>query len=267
MSTSTTRIAIVGAAGRMGTSLLLNGANRDDIHLVAAIVKPGEVDGDVIGPERTPVAEDLQLITEVDADVVIDFSTPASCIQAAQLCADAHIPFVSGTTGLDVAQLDILVDLSRRISLLHCANFSVGVNLLAHLVERAARGFGESVDIEIFEAHHRHKVDAPSGTAKLLGHAAAQGRGVELEDVARWSREGHTGPRGSQEIGFQTLRGGDIVGEHTAYFCVDGERLELTHRATDRGIFARGALRAARWLSTRSPGNYEMADVIFGRNH
>lgn len=261
MSNAPTRLAIIGAAGRMGTSLLANAAERGDLVVGTAIVAPGDNSVGPLGPEAIEATTDLDSL--VGLDVAIDFSTPDSCLRSARKCAELGLAFVSGTTGLSSDQLAELMELSTQIALLHSANFSVGVNLLAHLVELAASGFGDEVDIEIFEAHHRHKVDAPSGTAKLLGRAAAKGRNLDLESAARWSREGHTGPRTDDEIGFQVLRGGDIVGEHTAYFCVDGERLELTHRATDRAIFARGALRAARWLHGRQPAKYDMTDVLF----
>ena len=263
MSTSPISLAIVGAAGRMGTSLLENAAARDDLEVIAAIVAPNGQNPDVLGPQEVATTDDAVAIG--DADVVIDFSAPAAFLNAARICAANSVPIVSGTTGLSTEQWEEIDELGQQVALLYAANYSVGVNLLAHLVERTASGFGDDADIEIFEAHHRHKVDAPSGTAKLLGRAAAKGRDRDLDDVARWSREGHTGARTDDEIGFQVLRGGDIVGEHTAFFCVDGERLELTHRATDRGIFARGALRGARWLAGRPAGRYDMSNVLFGK--
>lgn len=263
MSDSTpTSVAIVGAAGRMGTSLLENAASSDDLEVAIGVVAPGDDTPRTVGPNNTPVTTDATQIAE--ADVAIDFSAPTGFVEAAQICAESNTPLVSGTTGLSDEQWQRIDDAAEQAPLLYAANYSVGVNILADLVERAADGFGDGADVEIFEAHHRHKVDAPSGTAKLLGEAAAKGRNQNLDDVARWTRHGHTGERSDDEIGFQVLRGGDIVGEHTAYFCVDGERLELTHRATDRGIFARGALRAARWLVGQSPGRYDMTDVLFG---
>ena len=265
MSDSPTRVAIYGAAGRMGTSLLENAAEDDALQVVAALVHPDYRGPTRLGPQALEPLTTLEELDDLEVDVLIDFSTPDAALAAARYCEEYSIPFVSGTTGLSQDQLITFQELSRQIPLLHAANFSVGVNLLSHLVERAAQGIGEDVDIEIFEAHHRRKVDAPSGTALLLGEAAARGRDLNLEEVALLSREGHTGPRPSEAIGFQVLRGGDIVGEHTVYFCIQGERLELTHRATDRGIFARGALRAARWLSGRRPGRYEMADVLFSK--
>lgn len=259
---SVLRLAIIGAAGRMGRSLLENIAQTSDLEAAAALVRPEELTLGALGPQQI---EPTTTLDTKSVDVVVDFSAPAACLQAARACAQSGTPLISGTTGLSPEELTELSGLSQDFPLLHAANFSVGTNLLAHLLEEAARAIGDSVDIEIFEAHHRHKVDAPSGTALLLGEAAARGRGLRLSDVAKLSRQGHTGPRSDTEIGFQVLRGGDIVGEHTAYLCTPGERLELTHRATDRGIFARGALRAARWIATRQPGIYTMSDMLFDK--
>lgn len=258
---SALRLAIIGAAGRMGTSLLENAAAQTGLQITTALVRADDLDQGPLGPQQiTPTTT----LDTADVDVVIDFSTPSACLATARICAQSATPLVSGTTGLTPDEQAELQALSDNFALLHAANFSVGVNLLAHLTEEAARAFGDTVDIEIFEAHHRHKVDAPSGTALMLGEAAARGRDLRLSDVAKYSRQGHTGVRTDHEIGFQVLRGGDIVGEHTAFFCVAGERLELTHRATDRGIFARGALRAARWIVAQKPGTYSMADMLFG---
>ena len=263
MSTHAIHIAIVGAAGRMGTQLLEEAAKLDALKVSAAIVAPqSEHVGQPLGPQGLIATSDLGAIANVD--VVIDFSSPDACAQVAEHAADAGIAMVSGTTGLSAEQHQALDVASGSIPLLLAANFSVGVNLLEHLVELASRGFGGDADIEIFEAHHRRKVDAPSGTALMLGHAAARGRDWNLEEVATWAREGHTGPRPDDAIGFQVLRGADIVGEHTVYLCAAGERLELTHRATDRAIFARGALRAARWLAGKPAGRYQMRDLLFG---
>lgn len=260
------RVAIVGAAGRMGQSLLENGAAHEEIEVVAALVGPNYEGPPELGPQKLKPLSTLEDLQGSLVDVIVDFSSPKGCLKAANYARKEALAFVSGTTGHSSEELQELQKIAREIPLLLAANFSVGVNLLSHLVERAAQGIGDSVDIEIFEAHHRRKLDAPSGTALMLGEAAARGRDLELDEVALVSREGHTGPRHAETIGFQVLRGGDIVGEHTVYFCVDGERLELTHRATDRGIFARGALRAARWVAHKSPGRYEMADVLFSKS-
>jgi 4-hydroxy-tetrahydrodipicolinate reductase len=260
-----TKIAIVGAAGRMGLELLAAAAAApDDYQVIAAIERPesGRL-GSPLGPQQIISIGSLDECV-AECDVVIDFSSPASCLSAARVATGAGVRFVSGTTGLDAAQRAELAACARGAAMIHAANFSVGVNILSHLVELAARATGPGFDLEVFEAHHRRKLDAPSGTALLLGEAAARGRGLDLPDAATWSRHGHTGARAQDTIGFQVVRGGDIVGEHTVFMCADGERLEFTHRATDRGIFARGALRAARWLVGRRPGLYTMHDVLFG---
>ena len=254
------RLALVGASGRMGRLIASHAADFDFI-LSAAIVGPGN--------QATQISPDIFTTSKVelnDADIVIDFSTPDACISAVQAAVDANIPFVSGTTGLSIEQEAILRDASTKIPLLHAANFSVGVNVLEHLVELASRSTGTAFDLEVLEAHHKNKVDAPSGTALFLGKAAARGRGHSLNDVATWSRHGHVGARKDEEIGFQVIRGGSVVGEHTVFLLGSGERLELTHRANDRAIFAKGALRAAYWLLSATPGGYSMRDVLFAPN-
>lgn len=256
-------VAVVGAAGRMGAELLENASLIEDISITDALVRPGsDVVGTSLGPDAVHASSDFETAIE-NADVVIDFSAPESCLRAAAIAAKTQTPFISGTTGLSPAQANELKGYSSDTAILWASNFSVGVNVLERLVELASRAVGENFDIEILEAHHRDKVDAPSGTARFLGKAAARGRGQTLEEDACYARHGQVGPRASGEIGFQTIRGGDIVGEHTVFLCADGERLELTHRATDRGIFARGALRAARWLSAQPAGWYAMQDVLF----
>lgn len=257
------KLAIVGAGGRMGRSLLENASHMAGLQVVAAIVRP---DSPRVGAELgiQGLRGTTDLSAHIDAcDVVIDFSTPESAAHTARIAADAGTPFVSGTTGLGPAHLEALDACAQETAVLHAANFSVGVNVLARLVELASQATADGFDLEIFEAHHNRKVDAPSGTALLLGRAAAAGRGQELEDVAQWARHGQVGAREADEIGFSVVRGGDIVGEHTVFACGHGERLELTHRATDRGIFARGALHAARWIFGREPGAYTMNDMLF----
>lgn len=257
------QMAIVGAAGRMGVSLLDNAADLDTVHIVAAIDRPGSsILGEPLGRSQVVVTGNLaEHISQ--CDVIIDFSSPEACIQAARIASNAGCAFVSGTTGLSPEQQAVLDECANTIAVLQAANFSVGVNVLERLVELASQATGSDYNLEVFEAHHRHKVDAPSGTALFLGQAAARGRGHDLEDVAAWARHGHTGARTDDEIGFQVLRGGDIVGEHTVFLCGAGERLELSHRATDRGIFARGALRAGQWLFGKPAGMYSMKDVLF----
>lgn len=264
MSTHMSKLIIVGASGRMGRALIENAEQMEEVTVVAAIDRPGSSWlGERIGGVQ--LTGDLsEHISQ--ADVVIDFSAPESCVRAARIATQAGVRFVSGTTGLTAAQLEEVEECSKQAAVLHAANFSVGVNVLERLVELASAATGESFDLEIFEAHHRRKVDAPSGTALFLGEAAARGRDVSLDERAQWSRHGQVGAREPGEIGFQVLRGGDIVGEHTVFLCGDGERLELTHRATDRGIFARGALRAACWIATKRPGLYTMRDVLFSRS-
>jgi 4-hydroxy-tetrahydrodipicolinate reductase len=256
-------VTIVGAEGRMGTELLENAAEMDGVSVTDAVVRPGsETVGRELGPSGVSATDDLDTAVE-NADVVIDFSTPKACLKAAEFAAKHQTPFVSGTTGLSDEQIAELKGRSSDIPVLWAANFSVGVNVLEHLVELATKAAGKDFDIEIMEAHHRRKVDAPSGTALFLGKAAARARGADLDDVGVFAREGQTGERSDDEIGFQVVRGGDIVGEHTVYLCGPGERIELTHRATDRGIFARGALRAAAAMVGRHAGWYSMRDVLF----
>lgn len=256
------KLAVVGAGGRMGRSILENAQELEHVEVVAAIEHPGS---EWLGKTLHGVTVTGDLSEQVtQCTVIIDFSSPEACVRAARIATEAGVRFVSGTTGLGVTQLEQLNECSRQAAVLHAANFSVGVNILERLVELASRSSGSGFDLEVFEAHHRRKVDAPSGTALFLGEAAARGRGQELEQVAAWARHGQVGARADDEIGFQVVRGGDIVGEHTVFLCGEGERLELTHRATDRGIFARGALRAAGWLSTKHPGSYSMSDMLFG---
>ncbi|MEM1347180.1 MAG: 4-hydroxy-tetrahydrodipicolinate reductase [Myxococcota bacterium] len=258
-----TRIAIVGAGGRMGLSLLEHASADPALEVVAAIERPGSSHlGEPLGPEGISITGNLE--EHITAcDVVLDFSSPEACVRAARIASTNGTRFLTGTTGLDEAQQQALDACAAHTGVLQAANFSVGVNVLARLVELASNATGEGFDLEVFEAHHRHKVDAPSGTALLLGRAAAAGRGRELEDVAQWARHGQAGARTDDEIGFQVVRGGDIVGEHTVFLCAAGERIELTHRATDRGIFARGALRAAKWMTGKPAGKYAMNDVLF----
>lgn len=257
------KVAIVGAAGRMGLALLEHAHALEDMEVVAAIDSPGgDALGRRLGPDQVPVTGDLaEHIAQ--CDVVVDFSTPEAAVRAVRMAAGAGCAFVSGTTGLTASQQAVFDTCAQSIPVLQAANFSVGVNVLERLVELASRATGDAFDLEVFEAHHRRKVDAPSGTALFLGEAAARGRDTTLEASAQWTRHGQVGPRQDGEIGFQVVRGGDIVGEHTVFVCGAGERLELTHRATDRGIFAQGALRAALWLHARRAGVYTMGDVLF----
>ena len=196
------------------------------------------------------------------SDVLIDFSVPGALSVHLDVCIAANKPILIGTTGLEAVHHALIDEAAAMIPVLQTGNTSLGVNLLAALVEQAAAGLGDDWDIEIVEMHHRHKADAPSGTALMLGEAAARGRGVELNTVSERVRDGRTGARVAGKIGFANLRGGDVVGEHTVILAGPGERVELTHRAADRSIFARGAIRAALWTKGKDPGFYNMRDVL-----
>lgn len=233
------RIGIIGAEGRMGRAI------------AAAI---DETDGAALAGGAGE-GDDVAALAAI-SDVLVDFSAPG----ALEANLAAGVPLVVGTTGLDDAQQASIEDASSRIAILQSANMSLGVNLLAHLVREAAARLGDDWDIEIVEMHHRHKVDAPSGTALLLGRAAAEGRGVALEDVS--DRDGRAGARTPGAIGFASLRGGSVAGDHQLIFAAEGERIELGHRAESRDIFARGAVRAALWLAGKPPGRYAMTDVL-----
>ena len=263
-----TGIGVVGSGGRMGRFLLAEIAGAEGCRVAGGSVSPGSK---LIGRDLGELAGigALGLTAGGDAaavfkasDVVVDFTVPAAGATHAKLAAEHRKALVIGTTGLNPAQEAAIREAARRAPIVRAANTSLGVVLLATLVEEAARLLGEEYDIEILEMHHRHKVDAPSGTALALGEAAARGRAVELAARSQRVRDGHTGPRRSGDIGFATLRGGDVVGEHSVIFAAPGERVELSHRAGSRQIFARGALRAARWAAMQPPGLYDMKDVL-----
>ncbi len=262
------RIGVVGCAGRMGRTLLREVLAAEDLELAGGVEAPGHAAvGRDLGELAGVASLGLQVGTDVAAlaraaDVLVEFTLPEPTLEHLRLAAQVGTPMVIGTTGFDAAQRSELEALARAIPVVWAPNMSQGVNLLLALVETVARTLGGDFDIEILEMHHRHKVDAPSGTALALGEAAARGRGVVLDQVRVDVRSGHTGPRPEGAIGFAVLRGGDVVGEHVVVFAGEGERLELGHRATDRRIFARGALRAARWLAGRSPGLYGMRHVL-----
>lgn len=260
-------IAVVGASGRMGRAIAGLAAAQDDVRLVGAIVRPESA---AVG-EAVPGWPDLRYVGEVDrgigeADVVLDFSAPGASESLADRCAKQGRALLVGTTGLASGELERLEQAARETAVLIAPNTSMGVNLLIDLVRRAATALGEQYDIEILEAHHNRKADAPSGTALRLGEEAAAARGQTLESVADHQREGQTGPRTRGNIGFSVIRGGDIAGEHTVYFAGPGERIELTHRASSRDTFAQGAIDAARWLGGRPPGLYRMTDVVSGES-
>jgi len=262
------KLAIAGAAGRMGRVLTrivheTPGAEvaggieaRGSSHIGADM---GELAG--IGSLGVTVSDDpLNLFTRIDG--IIDFTVPAATLALSELAAQARIVHVIGTTGIDAAGEARIAAAARHARIVKSGNMSLGVNLLAALVRQVAASLGEDFDIEVLEMHHKHKIDAPSGTALLLGKAAAQGRGIDLATRSVRSRDGHTGARPQGDIGFATLRGGSVVGEHTVMFAGPAERIELTHKAESRDIFARGAVRAALWAMDKKPGLYSMTDVL-----
>ncbi|MBA1142281.1 4-hydroxy-tetrahydrodipicolinate reductase [Mesorhizobium neociceri] len=247
------KIAIAGALGRMGRQMALAAEADPRLQLVARFHRPGSAGEGLVQRD-----EALAL-----ADVVIDFTTPAASVDLAKACAARGGPaLVIGSTGFEPAELAAIATASKSVAIVRSGSYSLGLNMLTGLVEQAARALGPDADIEILEAHHRSKVDAPSGTALMLGEAAARGRGVILDDVAKRTRDGVTGPRPVGEIGFAVLRGGSIVGEHSVSLLAEGETLTLSHSAGDRSMFARGAIAAALWVARRPPGEYDMRDVL-----
>jgi 4-hydroxy-tetrahydrodipicolinate reductase len=262
------RIIVTGAAGRMGRMVVRAIHETEGVRLAGALEREdspwlGHDPGPLAGCPATRlaiVADPLPLL--LAADAIIDFSSPAASVDLAALAAQARIAHVIGTTGLAEEDLDKIDAAARHAPIVRSGNMSLGVNLLAALARRAAATLGEDFDIEIVEMHHRMKVDAPSGTALLLGEAAAAGRGVPLNTHSARGRDGLTGARRQGDIGFASLRGGTVVGDHSVIFAGEGERIVLTHHAEDRALFARGALLAARWAHGRKPGLYSMTDVL-----
>ncbi|MBZ9741272.1 MULTISPECIES: 4-hydroxy-tetrahydrodipicolinate reductase [unclassified Mesorhizobium] len=248
------RIAIAGALGRMGRQMAVAVLADARLALAARFHRPGSVGDGLVSRD-----EALGLV-----DVVIDFTTPAASADLARVCAGRGGPaLVIGSTGFDAAEAAIIADAARTIAVVRSGSFSLGLNMLVGLVGQAARALGpDDWDAEIFEAHHRQKIDAPSGTALMLGQAVADGRGVELDTVARRVRDGVTGARPAGEIGFAVVRGGSMVGEHSVSFCAEGETVTVSHSAGDRIMFARGAIAAALWVAGRTPGEYDMRDVL-----
>ena len=265
----TTRIGITGAAGRMGRTLIeaiaLAG---DELQLTAALERPGSSllgadAGELAGLGRNGVAVVSSLADVVDGiDVLIDFTVPAATLANVELCAERSVAMVIGTTGFSPEEQAVIAAAATRTPVCKASNFSTGVNLCFQLLDMAARVLGDDVDVEVYEAHHRHKVDAPSGTALSMGEVVAGALGRDLEKVAVYGRQGQTGARERDTIGFATVRAGDIVGDHTVMFAADGERVEITHKASSRMSFARGAVRAAGWLALQEPGLYDMQDVL-----
>lgn len=264
----TIKIAISGASGRMGKALIEAVSANDDTRLTAAIERPestliGADAGELAGIGKLGVALSGDLAAVIDQfDVLIDFSAPAATLNNAKLCAEHGKGLVIGTTGFTDEQKAELETRAKSTALCIAANYSTGVNLCLKLLDMAARVMGDDVDVEIYEAHHRHKVDAPSGTALRMGEVVANALGRDLSKTAVYGREGQTGARDRDTIGFATVRGGDVVGDHTVMFMADGERVEITHKASSRQSFARGAVRAALWLAQQKPGLYDMQDVL-----
>jgi len=262
------KIGVVGAAGRMGRMVIRAATEAEGCALGAAIEVEGSDDvgrdaGELagVGALGVEIGTDARAMFEA-VDAVIEFSLPMPTIHHARLAAQTGTAHVVGTTGLDREQEAILAEAGKDAPIVFAPNMSLGVNLLLALTERVAASLGEEWDIEILEMHHRMKVDAPSGTALGLGRAAAAGRGVDHEAKKRAVRDGHTGARERGTIGYATLRGGDVVGEHTVIFAGDGERVELSHKAGGRHVFAQGAVRAALWTRGKGPGLYTMKDVL-----
>lgn len=262
------RIGIVGCAGRMGRMLVKAVHDTDGAELSAGSEQPGSefITQDPAVLAGLP-ASGLEIMDDPAgvfalSDAVVDFTSPAATVAHARLADELGVALIPGTTGLDTSQQAEVEQAARSVPIVQAANYSVGVNVLQILTEQAARMMGDDFDIEVLEMHHRHKVDAPSGTALALGQAAAAGRSVDLDSVSQRVRDGITGERPRGEIGFATLRGGMVVGDHTVMFASDDERIELSHKASDRGLFAKGAIRAALWTEDKDPGLYSMRDVL-----
>ena len=262
------RVAVTGAAGRMGKTLIQAISSAEDLSLGAAFEHPespamGQDAGELAGVGRLDVAVSADPAAALDQfDVVIDFTVPDATLKLAEACASSGCGMVVGTTGFTEPQLQQLHAIQDRVALFMAPNMSLGVNLAFKLIEMAARVLGDSVAVEVLEAHHRHKIDAPSGTAVRMGEILAEALDRDLETDAIYGREGITGARQRKTIGFSTMRGGDIVGEHTVMFAGEGERIEITHRAQSRMNFATGALTAARFIAQQPPGLYNMQQLL-----
>ena len=262
------RIAVIGAAGRMGKTLIEAIQQAEGAALTAAIERPessligadaGELAG--VGKLDVRVVGDLRSVLD-DFDVLIDFTHPTSTLVNLDICRAAGKAMIIGTTGFCEDEKQLIAKAAERVPVVFAPNFSVGVNLTLKLLDMAARVMGDEADIEIIEAHHRHKVDAPSGTALRMGEVVADALGRDLQKVAVYGREGQTGARARDTIGFATVRAGDVVGDHTVLFATEGERIEITHKASSRMTFARGAVRSAIWLGERKSGLFDMQDVL-----
>jgi len=262
------RVTVAGVAGRMGSVLAKLAVNNADLELVGATEAPGhtligESVAEIVGRSGTGVriTDNIEEAI-VEADVLLDFVSPKPTLAALEACARHKIADVVGTTGFDAEQQKRIEKYSQVIPIVFAPNMSLGVNLLAKLVAQTAKALGPSYDIEIVEVHHRLKADSPSGTAIMLANAAARARGMDPEKVSIYGRQGRTSARPDDQIAIMSLRGGDVVGEHTVIFAGPGERIELTHRAHSRETFAQGAIRAARWVIGKKPGLYSMMDVL-----
>ncbi|NJA07128.1 4-hydroxy-tetrahydrodipicolinate reductase [Methylococcaceae bacterium WWC4] len=266
------RIGVVGASGRMGVCLLKAALAAPQAELTVAISRPdslaiGKDAGEMAGvsPAGVPVGDDLAAVVDC-FDALIDFTRPDATMAYLDVCRQAGKKLVIGTTGFSESQKAAIAEAARDIAIVMAPNFSVGVNLSLKLLETTAKVMGDYTDIEVIEAHHRHKIDAPSGTALRMGEVVAAALGRDLKDCAVYGREGETGARDRKTIGFSTIRAGDIVGEHTVMFADEGERVEITHKASSRMTFANGAVRAAIWLADKSSGLYDMQDVLGLKN-
>jgi len=263
-----TNIVITGASGRMGRALIeatleAEGASLSGATVRASSTLVGADAGELVGHghHRAPIESGLDAFVS-SRPIVIDFTTIEATLEHLQWCVRQGVPCVIGTTGFSDAQEVMIAEASKTIPVVYAPNFSVGVNVVFDLLDRASRVFGDSVDIEVIEAHHRHKVDAPSGTALAMGRVVANALDRDLNEVAVYGREGQTGARPREQIGFATVRAGDVVGDHTVLFAAEGERVEITHKASSRRTFANGAVRAAIWASAQQPGLYSMRDVL-----
>ncbi|MGM8898161.1 MULTISPECIES: 4-hydroxy-tetrahydrodipicolinate reductase [unclassified Psychrobacter] len=261
-------VGVIGAGGRMGRMLIEAVQDNPQTSLSAAIERQGSslVGADAgevaaIGRLDIKVVDDLSAVID-DIDVLIDFSLPDATEQNMQICAEHQVAMVIGTTGFSTQQEQVLFEASKHTAIVYAGNYSTGVNLSLKLLNMAAKAFGTDADVEIIEAHHKHKIDAPSGTAYMMAEAVAEARGQNLKDVAIYGREGQTGAREIGTIGIHAIRGGEIIGDHTVMFIADGEVVEITHRARARMTFAAGAVRAATWIIQQQAGQYNMQDVL-----
>ena len=264
----TINVGVIGAGGRMGRMLIEAVQDNPQTTLNAAIERQGSslVGADAgevaaIGRLEVQIVDDLKAVIN-DIDVLIDFSLPDATEQNMQICAANKVAMVIGTTGFNEQQEQVLKEASKQIAIVYAGNYSTGVNLSLKLLAMAAKAFGSDADVEVIEAHHKHKIDAPSGTAYMMAEAVAEARGQNLKDVAIYGREGQTGEREAGSIGIHAIRGGEIIGDHTVMFIADGEVVEITHRARARMTFAAGAVRAATWVIKQEVGQYNMQDVL-----